>query len=331
MKFLTDHWEKLILAGVALLLLLALALHLTGGGSHRTFTASGEAVTLGSNVYLADYATVIARAGTNAPAVLEPDRMDHSYLQFCSQCKKLQPKWSVKCPECEAVVNYPEDEDKDGMPNLWEREHGLDWTNPADANEDPDKDGFTNLEEYKWAKGSTDPHNPADPNVVAEEYALNDVYKPVRPVMFKNWNKPAVGNRYYIYYKGHGGTPYKDGDVVKDGTTVVYRIEKFVEKTTNFTFGSMKLQKTLDLSQLTLRDVKRDESFTAVIGQSNYMTYSEVKITRRKDNVATNLAVGAEIEVESLKKTATLTAIDDQERKCVFTVGAIRYPVALEK
>ena len=39
------------------------------------------------------------------------------------------------------------DTDRDGMPQVWERTHGL---NPerADANEDPDGDGYTNIEEF---------------------------------------------------------------------------------------------------------------------------------------------------------------------------------------
>jgi hypothetical protein len=40
------------------------------------------------------------------------------------------------------------DTDRDGMPNIWEHQHGLD---PADRNDGPldlDGDGFTNLEEY---------------------------------------------------------------------------------------------------------------------------------------------------------------------------------------
>ncbi|MDD5086724.1 MAG: DNRLRE domain-containing protein [Candidatus Nanoarchaeia archaeon] len=48
------------------------------------------------------------------------------------------------------------DKDGDGMPDDWERKHGL---NPEfnDANEDKDGDGLTNLEEYKYG---TDPTNP---------------------------------------------------------------------------------------------------------------------------------------------------------------------------
>ena len=46
------------------------------------------------------------------------------------------------------------DTDGDGMPNVWEVHHGLNWEDPADAAYDPDRDGFTNLEEFKLG---TDP------------------------------------------------------------------------------------------------------------------------------------------------------------------------------
>ena len=40
------------------------------------------------------------------------------------------------------------DTDKDGIPDQWEQQYGLDFQNPADAAEDPDGDGLTNLDEY---------------------------------------------------------------------------------------------------------------------------------------------------------------------------------------
>jgi len=41
------------------------------------------------------------------------------------------------------------DSDRDGMPDEWEIDHGLDPNNPADANLDHDNDGLTNLNEYQ--------------------------------------------------------------------------------------------------------------------------------------------------------------------------------------
>ncbi len=42
----------------------------------------------------------------------------------------------------------PDDSDKDGMPDDWEKQHGFDPDDPADGNGDSDADGYTNLEEY---------------------------------------------------------------------------------------------------------------------------------------------------------------------------------------
>jgi len=50
-------------------------------------------------------------------------------------------------PELGAGV-APSDEDGDGMPDGWERDHGLDPADGADGSLDRDGDGYTNVEEY---------------------------------------------------------------------------------------------------------------------------------------------------------------------------------------
>jgi len=47
------------------------------------------------------------------------------------------------------ITSNLNDKDDDGMPDWWEKEHGLDPEDPSDAEKDADGDGFTNLEEYK--------------------------------------------------------------------------------------------------------------------------------------------------------------------------------------
>jgi pectate lyase len=42
----------------------------------------------------------------------------------------------------------PTDQDRDGMPDAWEKAHGLNPADPSDRNGDRDGDGYTNLEEY---------------------------------------------------------------------------------------------------------------------------------------------------------------------------------------
>jgi len=48
------------------------------------------------------------------------------------------------------IVKRPDnwDTDRDGMPDAWESQHGLDAREPSDGNADRDSDGYTNLEEY---------------------------------------------------------------------------------------------------------------------------------------------------------------------------------------
>lgn len=58
----------------------------------------------------------------------------------------------------------PTDMDLDGMPDAWERRHGLDAADPADGVGDPDKDGYTNVEEFLNA---TDPKQFVDYTVPA--------------------------------------------------------------------------------------------------------------------------------------------------------------------
>jgi hypothetical protein len=50
-------------------------------------------------------------------------------------------------PELGSTIS-PADTDRDGIPDAWETENGLDPEDPDDRNGDSDSDGYTNLEEY---------------------------------------------------------------------------------------------------------------------------------------------------------------------------------------
>jgi hypothetical protein len=57
-----------------------------------------------------------------------------------------------------ASADPPADDDADGMPDAWERAHGLDPSDGDDHRADADGDGYTNLEEWL---NETDPRDPA--------------------------------------------------------------------------------------------------------------------------------------------------------------------------
>ncbi|MGC4032512.1 MAG: hypothetical protein QM754_12430 [Tepidisphaeraceae bacterium] len=99
------------------------------------------------------YQTVLKRAGATLP---KRDAVDARVVEMVRTGKVTQGNGIVKDPK--EVGGYPDyafdpkavpvDTDHDGMPDDWEKAHGLNPNDPADANLDPDKDGYTNVEEY---------------------------------------------------------------------------------------------------------------------------------------------------------------------------------------
>src|SRR5690625_1210949 len=92
--------------------------------------------------------------------------------------------------------NAPADVDRDGMADDWEREHGLDPTDPSDRNDDPDGNGYTNLEEYLHELAA--PGFPADYPQNPPEWDGEPFEPPVPP-------EPE-----------HGPLPVLDGEIVRN-------------------------------------------------------------------------------------------------------------------
>jgi hypothetical protein len=59
-------------------------------------------------------------------------------------------------PPSPGPQGLPLDADRDGLPDAWERQYGLDPNNPADAQHDLDGDGLSNLQEYLAGTDPTD-------------------------------------------------------------------------------------------------------------------------------------------------------------------------------
>lgn len=77
-------------------------------------------------------------------------------LCFCGGAVRIRHPDRVRLEDCREACGgtarpsllAPTDEDRDGLPDAWERRHGLNWQNPADNIADADGDGVSNLREY---------------------------------------------------------------------------------------------------------------------------------------------------------------------------------------
>ena len=102
----------------------------------------------GSASFLASERRVICKGTAEKPC----GRAIPGDVKTCPVC----PFCGLKQEEEKKVVL---DADGDGLPDEWERKHGLNPGDASDANADADGDGFTNAEEYA---AKTDPTNPKD-------------------------------------------------------------------------------------------------------------------------------------------------------------------------
>jgi hypothetical protein len=97
------------------------------------------------------YERVLAEAGASLP---RRDPVDERVIDSVRTGRTSFPGGIIDSPadvggwpEYKAA-EPPEDRDSDGMPDAWERSHGLDPSSPADAHSDADRDGYTAIEEY---------------------------------------------------------------------------------------------------------------------------------------------------------------------------------------
>ncbi|MBC8245498.1 MAG: hypothetical protein H8E20_14005 [Verrucomicrobia bacterium] len=107
----------------------------------------------------AAYNDVLADVGCNVPQWDEHDRRVITEVRTGAVRFKGSKTGLPGLPDSQEDVGgweeYPAtqrpaswDTDRDGLPDVWERDHSLDPSNPADSQRDPDRNGYTHLEEY---------------------------------------------------------------------------------------------------------------------------------------------------------------------------------------
>jgi len=96
---------------------------------------------------LTAYERVLAEAGATLPARDSVDERIVNGVRYGTG-RIINDEDDVRGWPPLASGRIPRDADRDGMPDQWERRHGLSSSDPDDRNADHDQDGYTNLEEY---------------------------------------------------------------------------------------------------------------------------------------------------------------------------------------
>ncbi|MGC3958976.1 MAG: hypothetical protein QM813_13850 [Verrucomicrobiota bacterium] len=105
------------------------------------------------------YTNVLANVGCNFPSLDEHDTRVIAEVRSGTAKFKGSKTGLPGLPDSQDDVggwdNYPEvkraadwDTDRDGMPDAWEKQHGLNASDATDGNNDLTGDGYTNLEKY---------------------------------------------------------------------------------------------------------------------------------------------------------------------------------------
>jgi hypothetical protein len=105
------------------------------------------------------YSNVLSNVGCNFPSLDEHDTRVIAEVRTGTAKFKGSKTGLPGLPDSQEDVggweNYPEvhrpadfDTDRDGMPDAWEKQYGLNPADPADGNKDLTGDGYTNLEKY---------------------------------------------------------------------------------------------------------------------------------------------------------------------------------------
>jgi hypothetical protein len=144
------------------------------------------------------YAPYIALAKDLTPKLLKETEVKEKYI--ITDDEALKPNEYITRAEFVAIADrvlkafdcYIIDDDNDGMPSVWELQHGLNPFDASDAPEDNDGEGLINLDEYKFG---TDPNNPdTDAGGATDRKEVDDGTNPV--------NYPADDNLIIIGSEG---------------------------------------------------------------------------------------------------------------------------------
>ena len=231
-------------------------------------------------VRLAENPPVVASLSGASASFLASERRVFCHNPKCLRAIPGDVKAFPTCPFCgekqEEEKEVVLDADSDGMPDEWEKKHGFNPADPADAEADADSDGFTNHEEFL---AGTDPKDPnSHPDYLDSLRIVPPLVKVEMPFIFTKATKIPAGWRCEFLFprmKDDYGRPGRTftavvGEDVGDAKHPSgFTLKSFEKKTEKRTRKGMKgVTVDVDVSEVVVVRKSDGKSVTLVLAQS---------------------------------------------------------------
>lgn len=241
---------------------------------------------------------------TNSPMLVPEARVS------CFLCWRPIEYSATVCPHCLAEQPPPDgtpadgDGDRDGMPDAWEKEHGLDPTDSSDALRDADGDKFSNLAEYSAKTSPTDPSS--YPPLVEQLFVKQIVPHPF-PLQYRSRVTSVDGRQRYGVNTLDRRTRLAGIGEEVEGFKIVAHEEKF--EPSKQTPGLR-----VDVSVLTLQRGEKTIHLVKDVVHS-HVEY-DVTLWFALDDLAVKAEVGKEFRLRS--ETYRLLEVDSAEQSALI-------------
>lgn len=215
----------------------------------------------------------------------------------CVQCQRPIPLDATVCPykNCGAaqpVISQTQgdkDNDGDGMPDVWEKKHGL---NPLldDAALDLDADGFTNLEEFAL---KTDPGNAMEFPSPLTKLKLLKIARMPMPLSFQGVQRLTTND---VLFTVRNNSTHRDYYVRLGETVEGYQVAGFEPRIVPVQVKNLTLNE--DRSILRMRKDNREVSL--VLGRGVGQGELTAQLINTLDNSEHRVQVGSQLKLKNI-------------------------------
>ena len=241
---------------------------------------------------------------TNGIGLFVPERR-----VWCLDCRQPIAYEALECPFCHTKQpplpkEIPADEvdtDRDGMPDVWEKRHGFDPFNPADAQQDADADGFSNLDEFLAGTNPADATRHPDS---AQLLKMKECRTWPFPFVFRSASLMPDNRTWKCAFnlRGRNETLFvAEGQPIGNTGLTLARYERKTEKRPNEKFGGMLMD--VDVSEVLIVRPADKKAFTLHIDDAQAAMEQEVVLTLSVAGKHTEYPVsnGATLDLQSEK------------------------------